>query len=258
MHLRRIAKRSRLLHAAYKYAADPTASAGSAFNRPRDLVQVMKVLPNTMVPVAGLLQTLDCVRSVNADGIEGDLAECGVYGGGCSGLMALGNRSSGRVRKVLLFDSFVGMPAPTEKDVEVVPNFIADKGGKINLGELTAIGACVGPSRQEVETFLLDRLKLEPSEYSIYEGWFQTTLQAAQENIEKLAILRLDGDWYESTMVCLRGLYSKLASGGYLIIDDYGDFSGCRQAVSEFFASIGEQPVLTPVPGTDIHFFRKA
>ena len=68
----------------------------------------------------------------------------------------------------------------------------------------------------------------------IKKGWFQDTLPRAKSEIGKVAILRLDGDWYESTKCCLDNLYENVSPGGYVIIDDYGYWEGCRQALDEF------------------------
>jgi hypothetical protein len=67
-----------------------------------------------------------------------------------------------------------------------------------------------------------------------YEGWFQETLPVCKDQIEKIAILRLDADWYASTKICLEFLYDKVVPGGFVIIDDYGTYEGCKKAVDEF------------------------
>ena len=69
-------------------------------------------------------------------------------------------------------------------------------------------------------------------------GWFQDTLSKEAESIRSIALLRLDGDWYESTKVCLDYLYDKIVDGGFLVIDDYGKWEGCRTAIDEFNASL--------------------
>ncbi|MEW6558372.1 MAG: TylF/MycF/NovP-related O-methyltransferase, partial [Elusimicrobiota bacterium] len=66
------------------------------------------------------------------------------------------------------------------------------------------------------------------------KGWFQETLPKAKSRIENIAILRVDCDWYESVRCCLDNLYDNLITGGYLIIDDYGHWEGCKKAVDEF------------------------
>jgi hypothetical protein len=76
------------------------------------------------------------------------------------------------------------------------------------------------------------------------KGWFQDTLPVWQNKIPDIAILRLDGDWYESTRICMETLYSKLVSGGICIIDDYGYNSGCRKAVHEYLDKHKENPLM--------------
>ncbi|HUP59862.1 MAG TPA: TylF/MycF/NovP-related O-methyltransferase [Thermoanaerobaculia bacterium] len=73
----------------------------------------------------------------------------------------------------------------------------------------------------------------------IRKGWFQDTLPSAKHEIGSIAVLRLDGDWYESTRVCLDNLYDLVAPGGYVIIDDYNYWEGCKRAVDEFLAARG-------------------
>lgn len=81
-------------------------------------------------------------------------------------------------------------------------------------------------------------------------GWFRDTLPAAP--ISQLALLRLDGDMYESTMVALRSLYPKLSRGGFVIIDDYGAMASCRQAVTDFRNEFAIQAELQPIDWTGV------
>ena len=111
--------------------------------------------------------------------------------------------------------------------------------------KLAAIGACVGDGAPTVRDFLTRQLGIDDNRLAFHIGWFQDTVPADAAEIGPVAILRLDGDWYESIRVCLHGLYDLLVPGGYLIIDDYGDFPGCRKAVDEFFAARGESPRLS-------------
>jgi O-methyltransferase len=79
------------------------------------------------------------------------------------------------------------------------------------------------------------------------KGWFQETVAREATHIPEIAILRLDGDWYESTRVCLEAFYPLLSKGGICIIDDYGYNSGCKKAVDEYLRSINSHPLMARV-----------
>jgi O-methyltransferase len=226
---KRFLKRSRSLHASVKFAKVvhkvPVRRWGDA-SRTAD---IFKVLPNTMVPPARLMNAYECMRLVEMEGIEGDVAECGVWEGGCVGLMALASERLGGRRCFHLFDSFEGLPAPSIHDADVL-------GAKTS--ELVPIGACVAP-REPAERLFYDVLRVDRDRVVFHQGWFQHTVPAAASAIRSLSVLRVDGDWYESTKVCLMGLYELVVEGGFVIVDDYGTFVGCRQAVDEFLEERG-------------------
>jgi O-methyltransferase len=156
---------------------------------------------------------------VVADDIPGDLIETGVWRGGASllmrGFLAAHNITD---RKVWVADSFVGMP---------VPSHLADAGYDFSAAEAPVLAV----SRDQVED-LFRRYDLLDNQVGFLEGWFSDTLPSAP--IDQLALIRLDGDLYESTMDALTALYEKLSPGGYVIVDDYNDFEPCRRAITEF------------------------
>lgn len=221
--IRAAAKKSRSLHSAYKMVRDAKSIPSRQWVHPDRIASVFRVLPDTMVTMPRLFDVIEAVETINRENIKGDLVECGVWNGGCAALMGLSDKTG---RKLHLFDSFAGMPRPSPHDTNVLPYYPGP-----TSGELSAIGMCVGKSRVQVESFMRN---LGLYNLHFHEGWFQDTVPTAK--IDKIAILRLDGDWYESTRTCLEGLFSKLSPGGYLIIDDYGDFQGCRKATDEFFS----------------------
>jgi O-methyltransferase len=98
---------------------------------------------------------------------------------------------------------------------------------------LAPVGTNVA-SIDEVRNLFFNTLRLEESNVMIIKGWFQNTVPEYQSRIGPIAILRIDGDWYESTKVCIENLYDNVVDGGYVIIDDYGFFPGCKKAVDEF------------------------
>lgn len=181
------------------------------------------VRPYTMLSGGQLHNAVEAVRYVNRKQIRGALVECGVWRGGCSALMAW----VGRPRKSWLFDSFEGLPQPGPLDGLEATEFA----GKVIASEENAreVLAKVGVDAE------------------IRKGWFDSTVPAASREIGPIAVLRLDGDWYESTKVCLENLYDLVSPGGVVIIDDYDRWPGCRAAVAEFMAKRGTTPRLTPI-----------
>jgi O-methyltransferase len=163
-----------------------------------------------------------CLEQVRTNNIKGDFIETGVWRGGACIFMHLYNKLYSMNRKVYVADSFKGLPVPD-------PRYIADRGDvHYTYSELAV-------SRQQVENNFALYEALDTNVIFL-EGWFKDTLNNA--NIEKLSILRLDGDMYGSTMDALNALYDKLQPGGALIIDDYG-LQGCASAIHDFRNSRG-------------------
>lgn len=161
--------------------------------------------------------------------VPGCFVECGVWRGGSSGIMGLALRHAGHNRGLHLFDSFEGLPEPTSIDGHEAAKYSCWRAS----GNLTSIGKCQA-GRKEVEQLLFEQLHLPRSQVHFHVGWFQKTIPADADHIEAIALLRLDGDWYESTMVCLNYLYPKLSSGGIVLLDDYYAWAGCKKAADEY------------------------
>lgn len=188
----------------------------------------------TMIGMKRLNALQACVEEVLADDVPGDLIEAGVWRGGASILMrAILAVHGDTERLVWVADSFMGCPPP---DIERYPQ---DDGLDLYLHKELAV------SRSEVERNFR-RYDLLDDQVRFVEGWFKDTLGAAQ--IEKLAVIRLDGDLYESTMDALSALYPKLSTRGFVIIDDFGAIEVCRQAVNDFRSS---NDVTEPISRTD-------
>jgi hypothetical protein len=197
---------------------------------------VQKVLGHTMVSKLGVLATYDIVYQASKE-IDGAFVECGVARGGCSALMAMIAMNEGKGRATWMFDSFEGLPPQTDKDGVQKP--IRHKNRKANdLAE----GYCLG-TLDDVLSFFA---KLWLSSNNIYpkKGWFQDTLPIWKDKIGDIAVLRLDGDWYESTKCCLENLYPYIVKGGYIIIDDY-QLIGCKKAVDEFLEKLAIKPKMS-------------
>jgi hypothetical protein len=202
------------------------------------------VAPYTMVAPPRLMNAWDLVKRVEAAGLPGAIVECGVFKGGTSGVMAAASSSA---REIWLFDSFEGLPQPTEADGLKAHEYANGR----STGALSAIDQCVGPLASVQELFF-DVLRVDPRRVQIRKGWFQETLPEARHEVGPIAVLRLDGDWYESTRVCLENLYDLVPSGGFVIIDDYGYWEGCRRAVDEFLAARQLKVELVAVDDTGV------
>lgn len=174
----------------------------------------------TMVGLQRLTHVEKCVRSVVEQQIPGDFVEMGVWRGGVIMLMAaLIDVWQIYERKIWAFDSFQGLPPPD------LLTFPLDEGNSLHtIGQLSA-------SLEEVKKNFRDaNLSIEHVKFK--KGWFKHTL--TDNDVERISVLRLDGDLYESTFLSLHHLYPKLSTGGYLIIDDYHAFEPCKQAVDAY------------------------
>jgi len=192
---------------------------------------VHRAMQFSLVGSSGLEATYKAAAELLQDGMEGALVECGVAEGGCSALMATVAAKQNEPRTTWLCDSFEGLPDPTEKDF-VKPN--SQTTGE-NVRPL-ARGSCLG-SVERVQDVLFRRFGLSCTRVQLVKGWFQDTLPAYRDKIGPIAMLRIDGDWYESTKCCLENLFDQVVPGGYCIVDDYGTFCGCRKATDEFIQS---------------------
>jgi O-methyltransferase len=258
----RYAKRSGALRRVYKSLRRAADLRATDLAHPGRTRAIYRVFPYTMLPFARLRNAYECMRAVERERIPGAVVECGVWAGGCIGLMAGMSKAAGdRERVFHLFDSFEGVPQPSVHDVDVLERFAEeypelepDRGD--GRSELVPIGICSAPLERVKELFF-EVLGIEPAQVVVHKGWFQETVPAEAAGIGPIALLRLDGDWHESTRVCLEHLYDRVVPGGFVIIDDYGCFSGCTKATDDFFAARGSRPELVDVDGECV-FLRKA
>jgi O-methyltransferase len=183
-----------------------------------------QVCDHTMISFDRLASLWLQVRYLDCNRIPGALVECGVAAGGASAMMALAHMASSSApkRQLHLFDSFQGLPAPGKYDGPSAADFT----GKLAF------------PRETSERLLRDVVKYDMVLARYHCGWFQETLPRDAESIGPIALLRLDGDWYESTKVCLESLYQQVVPTGIVAIDDYGYWRGCRKAVDEFTARL--------------------
>jgi hypothetical protein len=191
---------------------------------PREREEGMIVGPSyahTLIGMRRLDNLQASVETVLRDDVPGDLIETGVWrGGACIFMRAVLAVHGVTDRRVFVADSFQGLPRP---DAERWP---ADRGDTYHLNPLFAV------SQAEVEDNFRNYGLLD-AQVVFLRGWFQETLPTAP--IDRLAVLRLDGDMYGSTMEAISVLYPKLSAGGFCIVDDYS-LPGCRQAVDDYRA----------------------
>lgn len=157
-----------------------------------------------------------------AKGIEGDVVECGVWRGGMiAGIAEL----LGKNKHYYLYDSFEGLPPAKEIDGDSAIQWQNNKEGEKYYDNCKA----------EIE-FAQTAMKKTGVPFTCVKGWFDATVPL--NKIDQISLLRLDGDWYDSTMVCLQHLFPKVVSNGIIIIDDYYIWDGCSRAVHDYLSSI--------------------
>jgi O-methyltransferase len=194
----------------------------------------------TMTSEEKMFALYRAVKYLERNGIRGDVVECGVASGGSMMLAASTILSEGNgAREIWLFDTFAGMPQPSERDV----NFRGEE-ARIQWEASRAEDhnkwcyASLAVVKANMETTGYPREKIR-----YIQGRVEDTVPSQAP--ESIALLRLDTDWYASTRHELEHLYPRLREGGVLIIDDYGHWEGCRQATDEFFAGwLGPKPLL--------------
>jgi hypothetical protein len=201
---------------------------------------IRAVRPYTMTDADKVFALIEATRYVTRHGIAGDVVECGVWRGGsmqaaAHTLLAAGDTS----RDLYLFDTYEGMPPPTEHDVrhdgQAADQLLARASRETSkvwavatLDDVREGFAQVGYPAERVH---------------FVKGRVEDTVPGSAP--ERIAILRLDTDWYESTRHELEHLYPRLVPGGVLLLDDYGYWKGARQAVDEFLEETGERLLLT-------------
>ncbi len=181
-----------------------------------------------------------CVESVLNEGVPGDLLEAGVWrGGSCIFMRAILKLHGVDDRNVWLADSFQGLPRPSVE---------ADRDYDLSGYRVLAV------SLEEVQA-AFQRFSMLDGQVKFLKGWFKDTLPTAP--VSRLAILRMDGDLYESTRDILNSLYRKVSPGGFVIVDDYHVLPPCKLAVDEFRGSTGVTDPIREIDGTGI-FWKKS
>jgi len=185
---------------------------------------IYRVFKNyTMIPVVLYMQNLRLANRYR--NIDGCVVECGTWRGGMIGGLAklLGDK------EYFLFDSYEGLPDPKEEvDGTEAMKWSDDKTSPLYFDN------CKAEMSFAESAMNLSGVKT----YHITKGWFSESLPNFDKK-KKIAILRLDGDWYDSTMDCLNNLYDNVVPGGIIIMDDYHVWDGCSKAVHDFLSRRG-------------------
>lgn len=205
-----------------------------------------QVHPFTMTSPERIAVLVEAVRHVINSDIPGDFVECGVWKGGSSMAVALAAQSCATAsRDLWLYDTYEGMSAPTEDDLSHDGESAGHQLQTQDIHNPKSVW-CYSPI-SEVQNNLRSTGYPEDRLHFI-KGKVEDTIPAQAP--EKIALLRLDTDWYESTRHELVHLYPRLASGGVLIVDDYGYWKGSRKAVDEYFGQNSPRPLLVRIDAT--------
>lgn len=223
------------------FVAEPDANQQDT---PRFVTQHIEHYQNSlavsMLPLARFDNLQYCIEMVEKDGVPGDLIETGVWRGGATIFMRAMLKVLGdKTRKVWVADSFEGLPEP---DPVKYPREAASYKSAAMVKYYNRLAVGIEDVKANFAAFgMLD------DQVEFLKGWFCDTLPVAP--IERLSVMRLDGDYYESTMDALTNLYDKLSPGGFVIIDDYGEdtWTYCRKAVEDFRTSRGIKDPLIKV-----------
>lgn len=194
---------------------------------------------HTMIGIPRLDNLQYCVETVLNEGIPGDFIEAGVWrGGACIFMRGILKAHGVTDRRVWVADSFEGLPAGSHA-LDAHANFSQFRDLAISLDQVRAN---------------FERYGLLDDQVRFLKGWFRDTLPGAP--LTQLAVMRLDGDLYESTMDGLRNLYPKLSPGGFVIIDDYNVVTMCTEAVNDYRRNAGITAELSLLPAAGA-FWRK-
>lgn len=184
----------------------------------------------------------DCLDDLHRRSVPGDLVECGVWrGGGCIFMAGFLRVHGITNRRVLVADSFEGLPPSTN---------VNDLGLELHKEVYPQLAVSLDIVRENFEVYDLLDEKIQ-----FIKGWFKDSLSLVET--PGIALLRLDGDLYESTTDILVNLYERVVSGGIVIVDDYNAIPACRKAIQDFFAGRGESlPEIIEIDWTGVFFVK--
>lgn len=199
---------------------------------------------HTMIGLRRLDNIQACAESILRENVPGDFFETGVWRGGAAIFMRAILKAGGVTDRVVwAADSFAGLPPPSPE------RYPADRGDELHKAELLAV-----PLETVKSNF--ERYGLLDEQVKFLKGWFRDTLPSAP--VSRIALLRLDGDMYESTTDALTHLYPRVSPGGYVIIDDYHAVPGCKLAVDDYRRAHGVADELVGIDWTGVYWRRRS
>jgi O-methyltransferase len=204
-----------------------------------------QVQPYTLTSPERIVAVIEATRYITRRRIPGAIVECGVWRGGSMMAAARTLQSLGETdRELFLFDTFEGMAPPTDRDVDLDGQRAANM---LATTEKKQDGVWVCVSLEDVQR-AVGSVAYPASRIHYVRGKVEDTIPVNAP--DQIALLRLDTDWYESTRHELEHLYPRLATGGVIIIDDYGHWKGARQATDEFIAKTPDFGLLSRIDYT--------
>lgn len=198
--------------------------------------------PYTMTQPERIANVREAVETVLRENVPGAIVETGVWRGGLCIMMKAVLAAHNARRRVFVCDSFQGLPEISEG---------ADAPLKLHENPLLSVSA------EEVrENFR--RFGLLDDDVIMVEGWFADTMPKLAERVRKIAVLRLDGDYYTSTREVIDPLYDRVSPGGFIIVDDYGCYQQARDAIHDFWGERGLKPEMIQVDWTCWYWRKEA
>lgn len=209
----------------------------------RELFEAIQLY--TMVGEKRLYSLFTYAKQICINNIPGNFVECGVAAGGTSALLCYVIKKYSKIhRKHYAFDSFEGMPAPGPEDIHGIIK--ADDTG-------WGTGTCAAPKKSVME--IVSKLGCSDILTPV-QGYFCDTLPVTKEKIGTIALLHMDGDWYESTIDIFENLYDQVIDNGYIQVDDYGFWEGCSKAVHEWESQQNFKFDINVIDSTGVFFFK--
>jgi len=224
----------------------------------RDYIYSIKITYRSVLQVVNIESV---VRGIAQRNIDGAFVEAGTFTGGASafGLLSLlRNFKDKKLPDYWGFDSFEGMPSPTVNDgINAFewryPNF---RKIDVKIKKSKLVGSDINLADYNTCLHYLQNTSYPKKKINLIKGWFQHSLKVNKKNIGKIALLRIDGDFYDSTLCVLDELYGNVSKGGVIILDDYGNFEGSRKATHFFFKSKKINPFLHYVDHSIRYFIK--
>jgi len=205
------------------------------------IVEYVKSHRLSMASYERLWATVMACKHVLERGVQGDFVECGVWRGGNALIAASVFKLHGASRRIFMFDTFQGMTKPTEVDRSAAGDASAME--KFRASQQQSHNEWCYASLEDVRNNFGEAGLLDDNVIFV-KGDVLQTLADPVNLPSRIAVLRLDTDWYDSTRKELEVLYPRLETGGALIIDDYGHWAGAKKATDEYFAAQGGRPLL--------------